>query len=368
MANEVQILVTAKNESSAGFKSASSDAKEYGNSVEGAGEKADVAEQRTLGLKDTIDGTAAIMAGPGKDGIGAYLQGWADLASGLSNLVIPALGSVVTAEGRAAIATSLAAAKTKVAAVATKAYAAVQWVLNAALSANPIGLVVIALTALVVGLVIAYKRSATFRAIVQSAFATVRQAASLLWAGVRLYFGLIAGVFNLQMSIARRVAGAVRSAFSGLVSFIRSIPGRIRGALSGMFNPITNAARNAVATARNLLNGLLSFAQSIPGRIGNSLKSAIPGFAHGGIVGQAASGGTRSGLTMTGEHGPELLRLPPGTQVRSNPDTRRIGAGAEDGSGGGTLRILLDGTGLLAGLRKEIRAKGGNVQTVLGTS
>ena len=31
------------------------------------------------------------------------------------------------------------------------------------------------------------------------------------------------------------------------------------------------------------------------------------------------------------------------------------------------VRILLEGTGMLAGLRKEIRIKGGSVQGVLGT-
>jgi hypothetical protein len=68
---------------------------------------------------------------------------------------------------------------------------------------------------------------------------------------------------------------------------------------------------------------------------------------------------------MTGEHGMELLQLPPGTRVRSNPDTRRA---LESGSGGGdsVITIILQGTGLLEGLREVVRVKGGNVQTVLG--
>ena len=45
--------------------------------------------------------------------------------------------------------------------------------LNAALSANPIGLVVIAIAALVAGLIYAYQHSATFRAIVQGAMKAV---------------------------------------------------------------------------------------------------------------------------------------------------------------------------------------------------
>lgn len=47
---------------------------------------------------------------------------------------------------------------------ATKAWSVAQWLLNAALTANPIGLVVVGIAALVAGLVLAYKKSETFRA------------------------------------------------------------------------------------------------------------------------------------------------------------------------------------------------------------
>jgi len=62
--------------------------------------------------------------------------------------------------------------------VATAAWTAAQWLLNAALNANPIGLVVVALAALAAGLVVAYKHSETFRAIVQGALSGVASAAA----------------------------------------------------------------------------------------------------------------------------------------------------------------------------------------------
>jgi hypothetical protein len=61
--------------------------------------------------------------------------------------------------------------------VASKAFAAAQWLVNLALRANPIGLVVTALVALGVGLVEAYKHSETFRRIVNGAFTAVRKVA-----------------------------------------------------------------------------------------------------------------------------------------------------------------------------------------------
>lgn len=94
------------------------------------------------------------------------------------------------------------------------------------------------------------------------------------------------------------------------------------------------------------------------------------GYAHGGIIG-AAGGGPRSRMTLVGEQGPELVNLAPGSTVRSNPDTRRMLAAA----GGGDNRpivIQLDiggrrlGELLIDPLSGAIRARGGNVQAVIG--
>lgn len=65
--------------------------------------------------------------------------------------------------------------------------------------------------------------------------------------------------------------------------------------------------------------------------------------AHGGVSG-AASGGARGGLTLVGEHGPELVGLPAGSQVHSNPDSMRMASGG--GGGGDTIvvQLVLDGS------------------------
>ena len=50
-----------------------------------------------------------------------------------------------------------------------------QWALNAAMSANPIGMVVLGITAIVVAFVLAYKKSETFRMYVDAAWATIKE-------------------------------------------------------------------------------------------------------------------------------------------------------------------------------------------------
>lgn len=65
----------------------------------------------------------------------------------------------------------------------TQAWAAAQALLNGVLAANPVGLVIAALAALVAGLVLAYNKSETFRNIVDSAWAAIRNAVATAWEG-----------------------------------------------------------------------------------------------------------------------------------------------------------------------------------------
>ncbi|MEU6397883.1 hypothetical protein ABZ867_12985 [Streptomyces cinnamoneus] len=134
---------------------------------------------------------------------------------------------------------------------------------------------------------------------------------------------------------------------------------------------------NKIARARSLLGGMKT---DYHVRIHYIQTGYIPsgghqfeGMAHGGIIG-AAGGGARSRMTLVGEQGPELVDLPPGSRVRSNPDSKRIAAGmaASGGSGGGPIvvQVMLDGRqvarAMVDPLQAEVSRLGGNVQQVLG--
>ena len=60
--------------------------------------------------------------------------------------------------------------------VATGAYTAAQWLLNAAMDANPIGLIVVAIGALVAAFVVAYNKSETFRNFIDAMWAGIKDA------------------------------------------------------------------------------------------------------------------------------------------------------------------------------------------------
>lgn len=135
----------------------------------------------------------------------------------------------------------------------------------------------------------------------------------------------------------------------------------------------------ALARVRNLINtinGSSAYVQVYANTSNPSGGRAL--LASGGISGGhaqfAAAGGPRSGFTWVGEHGPELIPLPAGTRVHSNPDSMRMAAEAASGGGGvQSLRVEFVGGAsdpLWELLRQHIRFTAGNgpnaVQTALG--
>jgi phage-related protein len=148
--------------------------------------------------------------------------------------------------GLLAVQVNLLAVKQAVAAVAAKAWAAAQWLLNAAMTANPIGLVVVAIAALVAGMVIAYQRSQTFRNIVNAAFSavaavfmTVVRAAQTLWRwitggspGLIPALLLLGSIASAMASVVRVVLTTAFNACSAAASFLwRSLTAGASGVL-----------------------------------------------------------------------------------------------------------------------------------------
>jgi hypothetical protein len=128
--------------------------------------------------------------------------------------------------------------------------------------------------------------------------------------------GALVGVFVFALASAIRLNMQIAAEFNQRLKM-----------LADGFETLRNIAVAAIDRIKGAWQGLINMASSVPG------LSSILGRAHGGIIGGAAAGGVRSNLTMVGEAGPELVRLPAGARVRSNPDTERI----MQGDGGGIV-------------------------------
>lgn len=113
---------------------------------------------------------------------------------------------------------------TKLVTVFTKAWAAMQWLLNAALAANPIVLISLALIALGIALVVAYKKSETFRKIVQTAWKGIQTAVSFAWNRViKPVVGALVAFWNnvLAPVFMWLYENIVKPAFAGIVTYIK---------------------------------------------------------------------------------------------------------------------------------------------------
>jgi len=204
-------------------------------------------------------------------------------------------------------------------------WAAGQWVLNAALAANPIGLVVVAIAALVAGLVVAYQQSETFRNVVDMALQGVYNAWQWLWnngiapvirfilngfadimdgiAKMLAALGNIPG-FEWAATAAEKMSGAAQKA-RDLATGIRDIPDKkfITITLDGQITP----------TAQSIL-----LAQSR-----GQLNTRV--FAKGGYA--------APGWAIVGEEGPELVNFTrPGRVYTASETAAMLSIGGSDGA------------------------------------
>lgn len=101
---------------------------------------------------------------------------------------------------------------------AARAWAAIQAALNIVLSANPIGLIILAIAALVAGFILLYKNSATFRKIVDGAFAGIKKVVSAVvgwivgtaWPWLqKAWKGIAAGAMWLWRNVISPVAAGI---------------------------------------------------------------------------------------------------------------------------------------------------------------
>jgi TP901 family phage tail tape measure protein len=203
--------------------------------------------------------------------------------------------------------------------------------MSMAMDANPVGLVIIAIAALAAGLIIAYKKSDTFRAVVTAAFHAVATAGAWMWNNV------LQPAFRLLLS----AIAFVMEGWSRMLGALGHIPGF--GWAKDASRAMGNAA-DAALRIRDSINKIpdhkdvkVNVAVVMTGKQKNAV-AGLPIYQTGGKVGNNATGtpNWRGGLTWVGEQGPELMNLPSGTRIWDAQESVRMAtAGRSSGGGGG---------------------------------
>lgn len=161
-------------------------------------------------------------------------------------VVVENQGTLARIRGRIAILAQAVAQR--VAAVASKAWAAAQWLLNAALDANPIGFVIIAVAALVAGLIEAYKHSETFRNIVNAVFTFLK---NVVVSVLNFIVGFVVSSFNNIKTFVSVVLAAVVSVLKTYVGIVRAVWTAIWRGLTAVVSFVFNLVRTVITTYIN---------------------------------------------------------------------------------------------------------------------
>lgn len=268
------------------------------------------------------------------------LQLATDVAAGLAGTV----GLLAMAHNTLSLATIRATAATVASRVATIASSvaagvatAAQWLWNIALTANPIGIIVVAIGALIAAIVLIATKTDWFQRLWTVSWDTAKGAVMAVWGWIRdtLWPGI------------QGVTAKIGSGFS-------AIPGRIRSAFStlvGIISAPFKTAFNFIARAWNSTIGRLrwSVPDWVPSIGGNSVGAPqLPTYQTGTMRVPGAPGQSMLAVLHAGER----------------VDTARSAGGSaviEIRSGGARLDDLL-----VEVLSRAVGHRGGNVQHVLG--
>jgi len=202
---------------------------------------------------------------------------------------------------------------------------AAQIALNIAMTANPIGIIIVAIGALIAIGVALWMNWDAVCAWCKSAFQAVGDFFVSVGSSIASFFtGLWEGIKNTVMSVWNGITGflsgawntissACTSVFTGIGNAIKNVWNGIVNTIKGAINGIIKGINAMIRGAVNGINGLIKGINKVTGVIG---IPAIPTFTAPQIPLLAKGGMIRSpGSVIVGEKGAELLTLPRGAQV-----------------------------------------------------
>jgi phage-related protein len=264
MASKAALQISIEGDSSdavASFDAVTSSARGMGDTVDRASKQADDGASRLDGAADAADnmasrssqaagglgdlgGALSQMGGP----LGAVGTGMETLApsimgvTGAADLMNLAMSSNIVTNTKARAASIKTAVATKAQAVATRTMAIAQRVLNAAMRANPIGILITALLLAAAGVLLLWKRSETFRTVV------------------------------------RAVMSAAKTAVTGLINTVQSLVGWFRDKLGPVISRIREVASNVASGAVGSFKRIIEVVGNVIGKVGDAAAKVRDGF------------------------------------------------------------------------------------------
>lgn len=220
---------------------------------------------------------------------GDAIKGWVTSAKNaiksaallVKNLAIAAYGFLQM--GLRALGSAIATAAAKTAqlaiAVATRAWAAAQWLLNAAMDANPIGLIITAIGALVAAVVWIATQTTWFQTIWDAVWGAVKATAKAVFDWLS---NAISTVVSFIKDHWKLLVAIIGGPIAGIVLLITSNFGRIKSIIQGAIDFVKRVWNAGWGYVRDVVHNVISTVLGYVTRITDGVKNVISG-AWGGI-------------------------------------------------------------------------------------
>lgn len=216
--------------------------------------------------------------------------------------------------------------------VVTKLATAAQLALNVALSANPIGLIIIAIAALVAGLTYFFTQTETGKKIAETVFAAISKFITDVVPVVNSVASNIVKFFSDAWTNIKNVFSGVGNFFTGIWNTITSIfssigtaiGNAISGAFKGVMNGVIGYVENTVNNIARSINGVAKGIDDVlPGDQSKFRvpEVRLPRFASGGYTGRGGKY-EPAGIVHAGEY---VLPKEQVNQATGMPDWNKVG-------------------------------------------
>lgn len=229
-----------------------------------------------------IANTAAIIANKVAQAASAAVTGGAAVAAWVASTAAIVANRIAVVAGTVAMAAVRAA---------TIAWTAVQWALNVALNANPIGLIVLAVAALVAGIILLWKHSETFRTIVLAVWSAIKTAikatvdwfVNTAWPFIKRIIDFIADYYKFLWQVTKTVWTAIFNAIKTALTWIANIVAAIWNGIVAGIKAYINLIKTIITAGVNFikfmwnafLNGLKVITQAVWNAIVSFIRTQI---------------------------------------------------------------------------------------------
>lgn len=260
-----------------------------------------------------------------KDGI-SWLKDNLPTIAPLLSAIAGAIGGLLVAEKITALVAAFSAWR-----AATEGMTIAQQLLNVAMSANPIGIVLTLIGALVAGLVVLWNTNEGFRDAVMN-----------VWNGVKDFIG--------------NAVQAIGDFFANLGTTISQLPQMFAYWLNTVIATVTgwvsNMAAQAASAGSQFLSNAISFISQLPGRIASFLGNVISNL--GSWAGQMASKGAEGARNMFNAVVDGLASLPGRVLSIGSDIVRGIWDGISGAAGWLADKVTSFASGILDGMKNAL--------------